>query len=178
MISNAQGNYLAGSNGVQTNEWGVYLTFNAEGTTAFSKVTKRLTVLTGVRNQFAIVLDGRVISAPRTLAAIADGKPVISGSFTELSSKALADQLKFGALPIGFEVQSTSFSSDRLVPLVRLCWSLPRSMLVNSILSSIAGVFLCEHSLKKGWPRRWIIARIHSRMFKPLGSSMPQGTMD
>jgi preprotein translocase subunit SecD len=66
-----------------------------------------LTVLTGVRNQFAIVLDGRVISAPRTLAAIADGKPVISGSFTELSSKTLADQLKFGALPIGFEVQSS-----------------------------------------------------------------------
>ena len=107
MISDAQGNYLAGSNGVQTNEWGVYLTFNAEGTTAFSTVTKRLTVLTGVRNQFAIVLDGRVISAPRTLAAIADGKPVISGSFTELSSKTLADQLKFGALPIGFEVQSS-----------------------------------------------------------------------
>ncbi len=107
MISDAQGNYLAGSNGVQTNEWGVYLTFDAEGTTAFSTVTKRLTVLTGVRNQFAIVLDGRVISAPRTLAAIADGKPVISGSFTELSSKTLADQLKFGALPIGFEVQSS-----------------------------------------------------------------------
>ena len=112
MIANAQGNYLYGSNGVQTNEWGVYLTFNAEGTTAFSTVTQRLTVLTGARNQFAIVLDGRVISAPRTISAISDGKPVISGSFTEQSAKALSDQLKFGALPIGFEVQS----SDTITP--------------------------------------------------------------
>ena len=112
MISNAQANYLAGSNGVQTNEWGVYLTFNGEGTKAFADVTARLTTITGARNQFAIVLDGRVISAPRTLAAIPDGKPVISGSFTELSSKSLADQLKFGALPIGFEVQS----SDTVTP--------------------------------------------------------------
>ena len=112
MISNAQGNYLTGANGVQTNEWGVYLTFDAEGTQAFSEVTQRLTTLTGARNQFAIVLDGRVISAPRTLAAIADGKPVISGSFTEQSAKTLSDQLKFGALPIGFEVQS----SDTVTP--------------------------------------------------------------
>ncbi|MEY4397146.1 MAG: hypothetical protein RLZZ40_902, partial [Actinomycetota bacterium] len=111
-ISNAQGNYLYGSNGVQTNEWGVYLTFDADGTKAFSKVTQRLTLIQGVRNQFAIVLDGRVISAPRTLAAIGDGKPVISGSFTEISAKTLADQLKFGALPIGFEVQS----SDTITP--------------------------------------------------------------
>lgn len=112
MIADAQGNYLFGSNGVQTNEWGVYLTFDAEGTAAFAEVTQRLAILTDVRNQFAIVLDGRVISAPRTLAVIADGQPVISGSFTETSAKTLADQLKFGALPIGFEVQS----SDTITP--------------------------------------------------------------
>lgn len=111
-ISDASANYLNGTNGVQTNEWGVYLTFDGEGTTAFSDVTKRLSVLSGARNQFAIILDGRVISAPQTLAAIADGKPVISGSFTEESSKTLADQLKFGALPIGFQVQS----SDTVTP--------------------------------------------------------------
>ena len=112
MVSNAAANYLAGANGVQTNEWGVYLTFNGAGTTAFADVTSRLTTLVGAQNQFAIVLDGKVISAPRTMAAIPDGKPVISGSFTEISAKALADQLKFGALPIGFEVQS----SDTVTP--------------------------------------------------------------
>ena len=112
MVSDASANYIPGANGVQTNEWGVYLTFNPAGTAAFADVTARLTTLVGAQNQFAIVLDGKVISAPRTLAAIPDGKPVISGSFTEISSKALADQLKFGALPIGFEVQS----SDTVTP--------------------------------------------------------------
>ena len=112
MVADASANYIPGANGVQTNEWGVYLTFNGAGTAAFADVTARLTTLVGAQNQFAIVLDGKVISAPRTLAAIPDGKPVISGSFDEISSKALADQLKFGALPIGFEVQS----SDTITP--------------------------------------------------------------
>jgi preprotein translocase subunit SecD len=132
MVADASANFLASSNGVQTNEWGVYLTFNAEGTLAFSAVTARLTTLPGVQNQFAIVLDGKVISAPRTLAAIPDGKPVISGSFTEESSKALADQLKFGALPIGFEVQS----SETVTP------TLGVAQLESGILAGLIGLAL------------------------------------
>jgi preprotein translocase subunit SecD len=112
MVSNAQAGTISGQNGASTNEWAVFLTFNSVGTKAFFDVTSRLTTLTGAQNQFAIVLDGRVISAPRTLAAIPDGKPQISGSFTEITAKALADQLKFGALPIGFQVQS----SDTVTP--------------------------------------------------------------
>ena len=92
---------------VSTNEWGMFLEFVQEGTQSFRSVTERLITLPGVQNQFAIVLDGRVISAPRTLAAITDGNPQISGSFTQESSAVLADQLKFGALPIGFQVQSS-----------------------------------------------------------------------
>lgn len=132
MVSDASANFLSGQNGVQTNEWGVYLTFNAEGTLAFSAVTTRLTSLPGVLNQFAIVLDGKVISAPRTLAAIPDGKPVISGSFTEITSKALADQLKFGALPIGFEVQS----SETVTP------TLGVAQLESGILAGLIGLAL------------------------------------
>jgi preprotein translocase subunit SecD len=132
MVSDASANFLAGANGAQTNEWGVYLTFNAEGTVAFSAVTTRLTSLPGVLNQFAIVLDGKVISAPRTLAAIPDGKPVISGSFTEISAKALADQLKFGALPIGFEVQS----SETVTP------TLGVAQLESGILAGLIGLAL------------------------------------
>lgn len=132
MIADASANYVPGANGVQTNEWGVYLTFNAVGTQAFADVTARLTPLVGAQNQFAIVLDGKVISAPRTLAAIPDGKPVISGSFTELSSKALADQLKFGALPIGFEVQS----SETVTP------TLGVAQLQSGILAGAIGLLL------------------------------------
>jgi preprotein translocase subunit SecD len=131
-VSDASANLVPGTNGVQTNEWGVYLTFNATGTQAFSDVTSRLTTLVGAQNQFAIVLDGKVISAPRTMAAIPDGKPVISGSFTELTSKALADQLKFGALPIGFEVQS----SDTITP------TLGVTQLQSGVLAGAIGLLL------------------------------------
>lgn len=106
-IDDAIAGLVPGPQGTVTTEWGVFLTFSAEGTQAFREVTERLVALPGVQNQFAIVLDGKVISAPRTLAAITDGKPQISGSFTQDTATVLADQLKFGALPIGFEVQSS-----------------------------------------------------------------------
>ncbi len=105
-IKDATNSLIANSQGVSTNEWGVNIIFNDKGSKEFAVVTARLVGLQGVRNQFAIVLDGQVISAPRTLAAITNGKPQISGSFTQQTSKTLADQLKFGALPIGFTVQS------------------------------------------------------------------------
>lgn len=105
-IQDAVAGLVPGPQGTSTTEWGVFLTFDETGTDGFRQVTERLVGLTGVQNQFAIVLDGKVISAPRTLAAITDGRPQISGAFTEESAKVLADQLKFGALPIGFEVQS------------------------------------------------------------------------
>jgi preprotein translocase subunit SecD len=106
-IVDATSGLVPGPQGVTTNEWGVFIEFSAEGTESFRSVTERLIALEGVRNQFAIVLDGRVISAPRTLAAITDGRPQISGAFTQESAAVLADQLKFGALPIGFQVQSS-----------------------------------------------------------------------
>ena len=105
-IDDANSGLIPGPQGTVTNEWGVFLTFNDDGAAKFRAVTERLIGLPGVQNQFAIVLDGRVISAPRTLAAITDGRPQISGSFTQESAGILADQLKFGALPIGFQVQS------------------------------------------------------------------------
>jgi preprotein translocase subunit SecD len=105
-IRDARSGLVPGSQGTVTTEWGVFIEFDAAGTARFRSVTERLIMLPGAQNQFAIVLDGRVISAPRTLAAITDGNPQISGSFTQESAEILADQLKFGALPIGFEVQS------------------------------------------------------------------------
>lgn len=106
-ISDATAGLVPGPSGVTTNEWGVFIEFDEVGTEQFRSVTERLIGLEGVRNQFAIVLDGRVISAPRTLAAITDGRPQISGAFVQETAEILADQLKFGALPIGFQVQSS-----------------------------------------------------------------------
>jgi preprotein translocase subunit SecD len=100
--------------GATTGEWVVNINFDAKGTKAFASVTTRLSGMQGAQNQFAIVLDGKVISAPRTLAVITDGKPQISGNFTQESSKVLADQLKFGALPLSFTVQSQDTISATL----------------------------------------------------------------
>ncbi|WP_457962552.1 protein translocase subunit SecD [Arthrobacter sp. D1-29] len=104
-----------GAQGAVTNEWAVNIQFNDEGTAKFKEVTERLNQFyvaaggdagTDPKAQFAIVLDDQVISAPRALAVITDGRPQITGGFTEQTAKALSDQLRFGALPISFEIQS------------------------------------------------------------------------
>ncbi|MCU1404854.1 MAG: secD [Glaciihabitans sp.] len=113
-ISDATNSLVANSQGVSTGQWGVNIVFNSKGSDEFAAVTTRLYGLTGAQNQFAIVLDGQVISAPTTNAIITDGKPQITGSFTQETSKVLADQLKFGALPISFTTQSTEVISSTL----------------------------------------------------------------
>lgn len=113
-ISDANAGLVQSSQGVTTGQWAVNIVFNGAGTKAFADVTTRLVGLQGSQNQFAIVLDGKVISAPTTQAAITDGKPQITGNFTETTSKALADQLKFGALPFSFKVQSQDTISATL----------------------------------------------------------------
>ncbi|MEY4499580.1 MAG: hypothetical protein RL319_568 [Actinomycetota bacterium] len=105
-IANAEAGTVTTSTGASTNTWAVNLEFDNSGTAAFSAVTSRLYPLASPRNQFAVTLDGYVITAPQTNAVITNGSAQITGSFTQESSKALADQLKYGSLPIGFEVQS------------------------------------------------------------------------
>ncbi|WP_104166398.1 protein translocase subunit SecD [Cryobacterium sp. N22] len=113
-ISDATNGQVTTQSGATTGEWAVNIVFDRTGTKSFADVTTRLSGLEGAQNQFAIVLDGSVISAPRTLAVITDGKPQITGSFDQETSKALADQLKFGALPISFTVQSQDTISATL----------------------------------------------------------------
>jgi preprotein translocase subunit SecD len=105
-ISNAYAGTVTTTTGASTNDWAVNLEFDATGTDAFGQVTARLYGLPSPQNQFAITLDGLVITAPSTNAVITNGRAQITGSFTQDSATALADQLKYGALPIGFEVQS------------------------------------------------------------------------
>ena len=105
-ISNATAGTVTTQTGASTNDWAVNLEFDSEGTSAFGTVTSRLFTLPSPQNQFAITLDGLVITAPATNAVITNGQAQITGSFTQESATVLADQLKYGALPIGFEIQS------------------------------------------------------------------------
>src|SRR5690606_20986348 len=92
--------------GVTTNNWVVNLEFTGEGTELFRQTSERLVNQQPPQNQFGIVLDGLVISAPRMNQVIPDGQAQISGSFTRESANTLANQLNFGSLPLNFEVQS------------------------------------------------------------------------
>lgn len=105
-ISDAYAGTITTQTGANTNTWAVNLEFDAIGTDAFGFVTSRLFGLPSPQNQFAITLDGLVITAPSTNAVITNGQAQITGNFTQESATTLADQLKYGALPIGFEVQS------------------------------------------------------------------------
>ena len=105
-ISDASNGTVQTQTGASTNTWAVNLDFDGPGTQAFGEVTQRLFPLTDPRNRFAITLDGFVITAPTTQAVITNGSAQITGNFDKDSSKVLADQLKYGSLPIGFEVQS------------------------------------------------------------------------
>ena len=105
-IADASAGTITTQTGASTNEWAVNLKFDGEGTSTFSAVTSRLFPLETPRNQFAVTLDGYVITDPAAKAVITNGEAQITGGFTKESSQALADQLKYGSLPIGFEVQS------------------------------------------------------------------------
>ncbi len=98
----------------QNNQPVVQLRFNDKGTKAFGAVSQRLYGQQDPLNRFAFVLDGEVISAPSMNGVILDGRPEISGSFTVESAKSLADQLKYGALPLSFETQSENQISATL----------------------------------------------------------------
>jgi preprotein translocase subunit SecD len=57
-----------------------------------------------VGQYLAIVLDKKVISAPRIQSAIKGGEGVITGKFTYESANALAIQLRYGSLPIPIKI--------------------------------------------------------------------------
>lgn len=115
-ITTASSGLRSGSNGTVTNEWAVQLELNREGTEAFHETTSRLNTLESPRNQFAITLDGLVISAPSLDpgVVITDGRPEISGSFTRDTAATLANQLSFGSLPLTFEVEGENQISATL----------------------------------------------------------------
>jgi len=80
--------------------WVVSLDFNGTGSDQFATISK---ALYGTQKQFAIVLDGKVISAPTMNGIITNGQAQISGSFNQESAQSLATSLRYGSLPISFD---------------------------------------------------------------------------
>ncbi|MGY1838579.1 MULTISPECIES: protein translocase subunit SecD [unclassified Modestobacter] len=92
-----------------TGEWIVDLSLNNSGADAWAEYTTA-----NVGNSVAITLDGRVVSAPTINSAIVGGRTEISGNFTQAEATELANQLKYGALPLTFEQATAQSISTEL----------------------------------------------------------------
>lgn len=73
--------------------------FNALGSKKFAQITQE-----NIGKIFAIILDGKVITAPRINSVITQGSGVISGSFTTKEANEVALLLRAGALPAPLKV--------------------------------------------------------------------------
>ncbi|MEK6727402.1 MAG: protein translocase subunit SecD [Candidatus Omnitrophota bacterium] len=82
------------------NEPVVGLQFSAEGAKKFADITAK-----NVGRRLAIVLDGKVQSAPRIKEAIPSGEAVITGRFSVEQAQDLALILRVGALPAPMHIE-------------------------------------------------------------------------
>jgi preprotein translocase subunit SecD len=76
--------------------WIVLLDFKSQGRADWAEYTAA-----NVGSNVAFTLDGRVISAPTITSAI-NGQTTITGDFTQEEATELANQLRYGALPLTF----------------------------------------------------------------------------
>ena len=93
-LTNAQQSYDP-----QTNEPVVSISMDSQGASRWARVTTE-----NVGQQFAIILDNEVLSAPRINEPILGGTSQISGGFSVESANNLAIQLRSGALPVELTV--------------------------------------------------------------------------
>ncbi|MFJ9586808.1 protein translocase subunit SecD [Streptomyces acidicola] len=88
--------------------WKVTMDFTSQGAKKFADITGRLAKNQSPQNQFAIVLDGDVVSDPYVNQSITGGNAEISGSFTQEEAQGLANMLSYGALPLTFKEASVT----------------------------------------------------------------------
>lgn len=91
-LTNAQATFYQGAPAVA-------FRFNPEGARKFGAITRN-----NPGKRFAILLDGKVISAPTINEPILDGSGIIHGNFTVESANQLALLLRAGALPAKLEI--------------------------------------------------------------------------
>jgi len=87
--------------------WKVTMDFTSSGSKKFANITAKLSKNQPPQNQFAIVLDGNVVSDPSVNQTLS-GSAEISGSFDQTEAQNLANMLKYGALPLTFKEASVT----------------------------------------------------------------------
>ena len=111
-IGDASAGYQTLPNGQTGTAVEISLTLKSSGAQQYFDISKKMVALPEPQNQLAATLDSRVIVAPRFNEAIPNGRASITGGFTLEEARGLAQQLKFGALPLSFDLQT----QDRIDP--------------------------------------------------------------
>jgi preprotein translocase subunit SecD len=115
---------------VRLDQWNnayVALTFNARGAKIFTDLTAE-----NVNKRMAIVLDGKVYSAPVIRERISGGKASITGNFTREEARDLAVVLRAGSLP----APVTILEQRSVGP------SLGQESIDNGVMSAMVGMAL------------------------------------
>lgn len=73
--------------------WYVGLSLDQEGARLFDRLTTDLAAQTPPQNQLAIVIHGRVVTAPTVSAPITGGKVEITGNFTKKDAEKLVAEI-------------------------------------------------------------------------------------
>jgi len=121
--------------------------FNAQGAKKFGQITQE-----NVQKQFAIVLDGKVISAPVIREPILGGSGVISGNFTVQSAQDLALLLRAGALPapltileertVGPDLGADSIRAGKIASIIGLVFVAVFMLVVYGLFGVFANIAL------------------------------------
>lgn len=106
---------------------GVNMRMNIEGTKKWKKLTAE-----NIEQQIAIVLDGKVYSAPFVQSEIPNGNSSISGNFTLEESKDLANILKAGKMPVSTQIVEEAVVGP----------SLGQEAIAQGLISMVAGLGL------------------------------------
>lgn len=122
--------------------------FNDLGARKFAEITKD-----NIGRFFAIVLDGRVVTAPRINSVINQGSGVISGNFTVAEANEVALLLRAGALPaplkvieertVGPSLGLDSIRSGTIASLAGLLFVAVFIMLFYGIFGFFANIAMC-----------------------------------
>lgn len=113
-IADAAAGYKPLQSGQLSNVVEITLRLKSTGTQQYADISKEMLTLPSPQNQLAATLDSKVLIAPQFNEAILDGRASITGGFTMQEARDLSQQLKFGALPMSFDLQTQEQISPTL----------------------------------------------------------------
>ncbi|MDO4537124.1 MAG: hypothetical protein Q4B54_03100 [Coriobacteriales bacterium] len=88
---------------VSSGQYAITFTFNDAGAETFANVTRELAKTSG---RIAIVISGRVVTAPGVSEEIAGGQVSVTGSFTKEEAQAIEAIAQSNSLPVSLKLES------------------------------------------------------------------------